>query len=148
VAETLVVRAEISELARVYDWADALGRRLALPRSTWFAIRLCIEEALSNIIRHGFAGVQDAVPPNKDVRLALEPVDQAIIMTIEDHGIAFDPLGVAAPAVPTPITGAPTGGWGIHLMRQFAQRLAYERRDGVNRLTVCFPNPAAQPRTV
>jgi anti-sigma regulatory factor (Ser/Thr protein kinase) len=143
VAETLVVRAEISELARVRDWTDSLGQRFALPQSTLFAIQLCFEEALSNIVRHGFAGSRDEVTRNKDVHLALERADDRIIVTIEDHGVAFDPLGVAAPDMPTAISEAPAGGRGIHLMRQFAQCLAYERRDGVNRLTLRFTYPTA-----
>jgi serine/threonine-protein kinase RsbW len=138
VTETLVIRAEIPELARVCDWTDALAQRLALPQSTAFAIQLCFEEALSNIVRHGFAGDPDEVARNKDVRLALETHDDAIVATIEDRGPAFDPLEVAPPAAPTAISDLPLGGRGIQLMRKLAQSLAYERRDGVNRLTLSF----------
>lgn len=136
--ETLVVQAEMAELARVRDWTDATGERLGLPQSTLFAIHLCFEEAVSNIIRHGFVARQGETPPNKDVRLALEREDSAVAATIEDHGVAFDPLGVATPSAPAAIEEATGGGLGISLMRQFAQHLAYERRGGVNCLTLRF----------
>jgi serine/threonine-protein kinase RsbW len=135
--ETLVVQAEIPQLARVSNWVDDVARLLALPQPVSFAIHLCLEEALSNIVRYGFAGDQEG-PQNKEVRLSLEQVAETIVVTIEDHGVEFDPLAVAAPLAATAITEAPAGGWGIPLMRKFARSLAYERRGGVNRLTIWF----------
>jgi anti-sigma regulatory factor (Ser/Thr protein kinase) len=137
-AEILIVRAEASELPRACDWADAMGREFALPQSTLFAIQLCFEEALSNIVQHGFADSQDKFPSNKEIRLTLERKDDTIIATIEDHGMPFDPRGHPAPVMVTEISEAPLGGRGIHLMRKFARCLDYERRNGVNRLTLCF----------
>ena len=146
--EALVVRAEISELTRVYDWAEALGRRFDVPQSTLFAIQLCFEEALSNVARFGFAVDENEVPRNTEVRLTVEPRGDQIVATIEDHGDAFDPLGVATQARPTAISEVPLGGRGIHLMRQFAQSLTYERREDINRLTLSFAyrGQAAAPR--
>jgi serine/threonine-protein kinase RsbW len=139
--ETLVVQAELGELSRVWDWADALGETLGVSRSTLFAIHLCFEEALSNIVQYAFASGLDADGRNMAVRLTLKRVDDAIIVTIDDHGVAFDPLGVAAPAVPATISEAPIGGRGIHLMRQFTRHLAYERQDGMNHLILHFAYP-------
>lgn len=136
--ETLVIRAEIRELVRVRGWADVLAQRLALPQSTTFAIQLCFEEALSNIVRHGFASAPEEEACNKNVSLALETHNDAIVATIEDCGPAFNPLEIAPPTAPTAISELPLGGRGIQLMRKFAQSLAYERRDGVNRLTLSF----------
>lgn len=137
-ADTLVVRAEIAELARVSDWTNAVATRLALPQSILFAIHLCFEEAVSNIVRYGFRDRQDLAGLNKDVCLALVREADTVIVTIEDHGAAFDPREVAAPTAPTTIDEVAIGGLGIHLMRQFAQDLAYQRLNGVNRLTLRF----------
>jgi anti-sigma regulatory factor (Ser/Thr protein kinase) len=139
--ETLVVRAEIAEMARVWDWANLLGQRLALSQSTLFAIHLCFEEALSNIVQYGFASDRDESGNSRDVHLTLERVDDTIIVTIKDYGVAFDPFEVAAPDAPATISEAPIGGRGIHLMRQFSRHIAYERRDGVNHLTLSFAYP-------
>ena len=148
-AETLIVEAEISELSRASEWAAAFGQRHALPQSTLFAIQLCIEEALSNIVQYGFADCHDVDPRNKGIHLSLKRQDNAITATIEDRGVAFDPLGVSAPAQPTAIGDVPLGGRGIHLIREFAQKLEYERLNGVNRLMLSFacPNQADTPRS-
>lgn len=136
--ETLIVRAEMVELARVSSWASEVAERLTLPRSTLFAIDLCFEEALSNIIRYGFPDQPETPGVCKDVRLAIARGTIAVTVTIEDHGLAFDPREVAAPAPPRTIGEATIGGLGIHLMRQFARDIAYQRLDGMNRLTLRF----------
>ncbi len=136
--ETLVVQAEMAELARVSEWTDDVAERLALPASILFALHLCFEEAISNIVRYGFQDRQDTAGLNKDVRLALVREADAVTVTIEDHGVAFDPGQVAPPTAPTTINEAVIGGQGIHLMRQFAQDIAYQRQDGINRLILRF----------
>ena len=138
VTETLAIRAEIAELARVGDWIEALGQRRALRQSAIFAIHLCLEEAISNIVRYGFAATGDADQESREVRLAVEERGDAVVLTVEDTGKPFDPLNVPPRAKPTTIEDVSEGGWGIHLMKQFARHLSYERRDGFNRLTLCF----------
>ncbi len=143
-SETLIVQAEMAEIARVALWAEAYAERLALPARTAFALQLCFEEAVSNIVRHGFSGQQDEAGLNRDVRLHLRHTPHDVTMTIEDFAAAFDPLSVPLPAAPASIADAQIGGQGINLMRRFAQDIAYERRDGMNRLTLRFdlPQPA------
>ena len=136
--ETLVIRAETAELARVVDWTDTLATTLNLPSSTLFAIQLCFEEAVSNVIRHGFPDGPDEAEVNKDVHLSVERRDDTVIITTADFAPAFDPLGVVPGPRPATIEEAVVGGNGIQLMRRFAQHLAYERRDGMNRLTLRF----------
>jgi serine/threonine-protein kinase RsbW len=136
--QTLVIRAEIGELARVVGWTEMLATTMSLPSSTLFAIQLCFEEAVSNIIRHGFA---DRPGKARDIQLSVERRGDAVIITAADFAPAFDPLGVVPRPRPATIEEAVVGGHGIQLMRRFAQHLSYERRDGMNRLTLCFDLP-------
>jgi anti-sigma regulatory factor (Ser/Thr protein kinase) len=135
--DTLVMRAELSELARAAVWAKALADKYSLSASTSYALQLCLEEAVSNIVRHGFAGQQ----PDEEIRLSFIAASDAVFLTIEDDAMAFDPIQVASPAMPTPLSEMRIGGLGIHLMRQFADELSYERRNGCNRLTLRFKIP-------
>nr|WP_294509269.1 ATP-binding protein [uncultured Rhodopila sp.] len=140
--ESLIVQAEITELGRVAAWAESLNETLQLPPSTAFAVQLCFEEAVSNVMRHGFVGAPGA---GKDILLALERRGDTVIAAICDRGVAFDPLAMAPPAPAASIEDAVVGGQGIHLMRTFAQRMDYERRDGMNRLTLRFIVPGPLP---
>jgi len=136
--ETLIVQAEMAELPRISAWADALAERLCIAQSVAFSIQLCLEEAFSNIVQYGFSDVEDSLDSNRDVRLVFEHDQKTATITIEDHGAPFDPLRRSEPARPTSLDNAPIGGFGIHLMRQFAQAMTYERRDSLNHLTICF----------
>ena len=102
-----------------------------------FAIDLCFEEALSNIIVP-VHGPPEAAGVNRDVRLAIARDAAAVTVTIEDHGSAFDPREVASPSLPKTIGEATIGGLGIHLMRQFTRDIVYQRLNGINRLTLEF----------
>lgn len=130
---TLAIRPELAELARVSAWTAAQGAALGLSASTLFAIDLCLEEAVSNVIRHGYAAGADA---DAAIRLELARADADMVLTIEDHAPPFDPLSVAAPDKPQSVEDAIIGGHGVALMRRFARDLAYERRGGMNRLVV------------
>ncbi|HUC18675.1 MAG TPA: ATP-binding protein [Acetobacteraceae bacterium] len=136
--ETLIVQAEMAELPRIRAWADALSERLHIAHSVAFSIQLCLEEAFSNIVLYGFSDVEDSLDSNRDVHLVFEHDEETATITIEDHGMPFDPLRRSEPAKPTSLDNAPIGGFGIHLMRHFARAMTYERRDELNHLTICF----------
>jgi len=134
----LVIRPELAEFVRIADWTEAFAQATNLPGRTKFAIELCIEEAVSNVIRHGFANATPEATHEHGIRLALAQGESGVVLTIEDDAPAFDPLGVAAPVRAESLEDAAVGGQGVELMRRFARDLAYERRDGVNRLTLGF----------
>jgi serine/threonine-protein kinase RsbW len=138
-AEEMVIQAELGELVRVGNWIEALALSLSLPAATVYAIQLCFEEAVSNIVRHGQIVPTDG---HAHVRLGVERRSGAVIVTIEDHGIPFDPRMAAVPAKPSRLEDMAIGGQGIHLMRKFAQHMDYERAVDVNRLTLRFDVPA------
>jgi len=50
-----------------------------------------------------------------------------------DDGRAFNPLEVPAPDLSLAMRDRPIGGLGIHLLRELADEVKYERRDGTNR---------------
>ena len=132
-AETLTIQADIAELARAADWLDGVATRMAIPDQTRFAIDLCLEEALANTVRHGFP---DDLTADRTVRVHIDRAGDIVTVTIEDHGMAYDPLETPEPERPATLAEAPIGGLGVHLMRRFTQAMDYQRQDGTNRLTL------------
>ncbi len=134
----LTLTSQLEDLALVLPWLQALADRYALTASTRFAIQLCLEEALSNIVRHGYRGRANQ---SITVECAPSPAGE-LVFTIEDHAPPFDPLAPsAADAAPTPqsIDELQPGGQGIRLMRRFSSRLAWQPTPSGNRLTHAFP---------
>jgi anti-sigma regulatory factor (Ser/Thr protein kinase) len=124
---------DMSGLARLGGWVDKVVTTLALAAKAEYALRLCVEEAVANVVIHGVpSGGADA----GTVTLRLHADAEALCIAIEDHCAAFDPLQAAPPERPSNLAEAREGGLGIHLMRQYAHSIDYARVAGTNRLTV------------
>jgi serine/threonine-protein kinase RsbW len=135
----LTIRPELAQLARLAAWAEDFVRLAGLPSDRVFAVQLCVEEAVANVIRH--SGAADG---REDIAVELIAAEDQVLATIADRGRSFDPTAAPAFCKPASIAEASAGRFGIHLMRTFADEMRYERRDGWNRLTLRFgPAPAA-----
>jgi serine/threonine-protein kinase RsbW len=80
--------------------------------SSCFAIRLALEEALSNAFKHG-----NKNDPNKVVRLECEVDRQVVVIDIQDEGEGFDPGSIPDPTAEENVE-IPAGR-GLTLMRAF-----------------------------
>jgi serine/threonine-protein kinase RsbW len=131
-ARRLVLRNDLAELNRLAGWIQRWVRQDVSPDVS-FALQLCLEEAVANVIMYG--------APNDDpleIAVELERNHGTLVACIEDTGRQFDPTRVPPPVVPSSLADAKVGDLGIHLVRSFASDMAYERRDGRNRLTLRF----------
>jgi len=133
----LTLRSQLGDLALLWPWVEALAAEYAVPAETTFAIHLCLEEAVSNAIRHGYHGL-----PNHTLTVSCtSPAERQLEFTFEDQAPPFDPLAKAADAeapAPSSIDELLPGGRGLHLLRTFAGTLAYERTTTGNRLIIGF----------
>lgn len=134
----LTLNGQLEDLALVLPWLKAIAAHYSVPADVQFAIELCLEESLSNIIRHGYQG-----QTNQSLTVECTPSGiTELVFTIEDHAPPFNPLASAAPApAPASFDDFPPGGQGIRLMRKFAGRLAWQQLSTGNRLTLAFAIP-------
>ena len=90
-------------------------------------IYLVMEEAVSNIIFYAYKGdVEDAV----DISLVREGGE--LIVTLIDHGIAFDPTLRKDPDITLSAEDRPIGGLGIFLIKKIMDEVSYQRVDERN----------------
>jgi serine/threonine-protein kinase RsbW len=131
-ASRLLLHRNLAELERLAVWIEGWAVR-ELSANLLFAVQLCLEEAVANIIMYS---------TTTDVRLEIvvevERRDQTLVARVEDNGSAFDPTQVPRPPAPASLAEAKVGNLGIHLMRSFASGMHYERSDSRNRLTMRF----------
>ena len=132
----LELRSDLSELKRLAEWVKAWTQQ-ELSADTSFAIQLCLEEAVANIIMHG--GARD---DHLMIVIELERKGATLIARIEDTGCEFDPTQFPSLSIAKALEDAKVGDYGIHLMRSFASGMHYERLEGRNRLTLRFGGPA------
>ena len=132
--ERLDLQSQLSDLARVPDWIERLAMQYSIPSRLQFSINLCLEEVLSNIVRHGYSSERDQGISLKFVN----PRENYFVFIVEDHAPLFDP--VHSPELPPlcPPDLGRVGGQGIRLLRQFADALEYEPLPTGNRLSMGF----------
>ncbi len=97
---------------------------------TALAVRLAIEEAFTNIYKHGYAGGEGPVAVRVDV------APRQIVATLVDEAPAFDPTDAPAPDLDSPWDQRRAGGLGCHLLRQMMDEVKYARREHGNVLTL------------
>jgi serine/threonine-protein kinase RsbW len=133
--DTLTLGGRLSEIEELAPWIESLALRHAIPPDVQFAIALCLEEAVFNVIHHGYSGEEE--DRSVVVRFLL-PRDQYVVFLVEDEASPFNPLD--APELPplSPHEEMRIGGQGLRLMRRFADTLEYEQTPDGNRLRLGF----------
>lgn len=86
-----------------------------------FGVRLALEEALVNAIKHG-----NGMDPLKSVRIRCTIDDQSVLVEIEDEGPGFIPEEVPDPTAEENLE-RPCGR-GLMLMRSFMSRVEFNDR--------------------
>jgi serine/threonine-protein kinase RsbW/sigma-B regulation protein RsbU (phosphoserine phosphatase) len=144
VSEThsLTLRNDPVELVRMMAWIDELVAKLGLSEQAAYALRLCLEEAVANVVNHAFEP-----GAAHDIHVAVWRDEGALSAEVMDDGRPFDPLAHESSPVPKDLQSAPVGGLGIKLMRGFASQIRYRRSGGMNRLSFTFAmkTPAEPP---
>src|SRR5262245_27706355 len=82
----LVLANDAAELGRLAGFVEACARRVVLPDKVSFAIQLCLEEAISNVIRHGAAAGAATW-----IVATLRRERGEVTLCVEDNGAPFDP---------------------------------------------------------
>jgi anti-sigma regulatory factor (Ser/Thr protein kinase) len=119
---------ELSEIARLIDWAEACCDADGIGGEIRFGLVLALEEAVANLMNHAFDGV---TPPHL-ISLRLDISNAAVVAEITDNGRAFDPTAVPEPDLSLPLEQRDPGGLGILLMREMMDRVVYCRSSGNN----------------
>jgi serine phosphatase RsbU (regulator of sigma subunit)/anti-sigma regulatory factor (Ser/Thr protein kinase) len=116
-------------------WAQRQAASAGLSEDLQHDLQVCLEEVLTNLIRHGVAG-----PGGKAIRVGLRPRRGRIIVCVTDRCRPFDP---ASPTRRPSTDPARIGGRGLDLLRAFAPGLVYRTGDGGNELEMTFHNDPA-----
>ena len=93
----------------------------AFPDKDTFGIKLALEEALVNAIKHG-----NGMDPDKNVRVCCEINGERVLIVDDDEGEGFDPADVPDPTEDDNLEKP--SGRGLMLMRAFMTRIEYNDR--------------------
>jgi len=135
----LELDSRLTELTRVRPWIDGLIDRLAFPDKERFAVHLCMEEALANVILHGYRN-----EPGHPIVVTAFVEAGTLSVSVDDQAppfspIEFLPVSSNGETKTRSLESVTPGGNGIRLLAKFSGALHYERLTNGNRLTIAFP---------
>jgi anti-sigma regulatory factor (Ser/Thr protein kinase) len=123
--------ANIENLHEILFLIDEAGSLLITEKSVLYKIRLGCEEAVVNIIKHGYASGNQGI-----IHIECWIEGGKLMIVLEDNGVAFNPLEYSKSL--TSIQRPENGGMGIQLMLKAADRIHYLREGNKNHLSLTF----------
>lgn len=128
---SLHLRNDLSELVTLSRNLEEFATSLGLSKRTLFQLNLVIDELVTNIINYAY---RDDAEHRITVIVRFE--EGSFVIRVEDDGIPFNPVLSEVPDCSRPVERRVVGKLGIHLARQFADDLVYERFGNKNVLTI------------
>lgn len=110
--ERFVMPSRREEIDAAMDAVIAALNRFGYEQASAFAIRLALEEALTNAVRHG-----NKNDPKRTVTLQCDISERETTLDVQDQGEGFDPQAVPDPTA-TENLDIPSGR-GLMLMKSF-----------------------------
>jgi serine/threonine-protein kinase RsbW len=130
--DRLVVSNDTKYLIVVRDFVARLIRQSRLPREEENKVILAVDEAVTNIIEHGYDEGVDG-----SIEIEIEAADDQFKVVIRDSGRVFNPESIPDPDMKEHVQRGHKKGLGIFLMRQIMDEVRYKFKDGVkNELTL------------
>jgi anti-sigma regulatory factor (Ser/Thr protein kinase) len=127
----ICIRNDIAEMAAVRNAIREFAAANQLNPEVLFALELCFEELVTNVILHGCKGDRF-----HSIEISLSMERETVVMQIKDDGIAFDPTRAQPPDLDVPPEHRRIGGLGIHLVRNYVDRMEYTRDGAFNLVTL------------
>jgi anti-sigma regulatory factor (Ser/Thr protein kinase) len=119
-AARLTFPSDPAKLADVRRTIRASAERCGFAESEVDAIALAIDEALANVIKHGYAGRTDG-RIDLEVRSLDSTAGSGIEIYIRDYGCQIDPTKIAG----RKLDDVRPGGLGVHIIRSIMDEVVY-----------------------
>ena len=133
----LVISSELAEICKTQRTVLGQVSAAGYNKNATFAIKLALDEALNNAVRHGNSG-----NPDKQVIVEYSIDDSAVQIVITDEGGGFSPRKVRNPTLDENLDRP--HGRGIMLMKAYMTDVRYNKRG--NRVTLVKRRDCSLPK--
>jgi len=125
---------ERAAIDAIQDRVLAVAERRGFSKESVFAIRLAMEEAISNAFRHGHKDL----PSDSPITVDYEVANDTIRIAVQDQGPGFHPEAIKDPTLDENIEEP--SGRGLMLMKAFMATVRYNKVG--NRVELLYRKPA------
>jgi serine/threonine-protein kinase RsbW len=124
------INAEISSLTEILDGIAILLEEQGFPFELISDVQLAADEAITNIILHGYEGREGTI------HIIAKVTGGEVEISVEDMAPPFDPTSYISHLGTEEIPDRPPGGLGIILIRNVMDEVRYQYESGKNILTM------------
>jgi len=137
--EEIVVPASMAHLKEIRDFIEQIGKKYKISDKIINSFKLVVDEACTNIIRHGYKDI-------KDGKITIRTIIRRLSLTIVviDQGRSFDPRQVKDPDLQKYVQIGKKGGLGIHMMRKLMDDIQYNITSHGNELRLAKTREAVE----
>jgi serine/threonine-protein kinase RsbW len=126
----LSLSAEGRNLIKVRNFVVRYGRKMNLTLKQVSEVKLAVDEAVSNIIRHAYEGKKGGF------QVEMIKQEDSVVIKIKDQGVAFDWHSVLEPDLYQYVETRRKGGLGIWLIKKLIDEVEYSRVEDTNVLSM------------
>lgn len=128
----ITLAAEFASLARFRDLIKEAARdHPQVDEQVTYDLQLAIDEACTNIITHGYKGMDPG-----SIILELEVEAGAVRMVLTDFGHEFEPASAPQPDLDAALEDREPGGFGLYFIYQTMDQVDYACGEDGNHLTL------------
>lgn len=125
----LKLQAELGLLSDIREYAIETATALGVTPSAFMDLRLAIDEAVTNILTHGYGGPGE-------IELELSAVNSDLIVQLRDKAPTFDPALAPQVDLRAPDQRENPGGFGVFLMASAMDEINHRATENGNELTM------------
>ena len=115
----LTLEASLDDLATIREFIDSACGSYNIDSDIISDIRLAVDEAVTNVIEHGYGGSSGAL----EIRVDLQGSD--IVIRIHDSASTFNPLEHNDVCLDSPLKKQKPGGYGIFIIKKIMDEVDY-----------------------
>ena len=122
--------AELESLQKFRDFITECCAQHDIPRDIVLDLKLAVDEACTNVIEHGYKGMDPG-----SIILSFRIELDRILVQITDFGHIFEPASAPKPDVEAALEDREIGGLGLYLIYQTMDNIDYQSSEDGNTLT-------------
>ena len=126
----MTIGSDIAEIPKVSAWLEEVMRGSGFSEEAILDTQLAVEEAITNVIVHGYK------EPGGVVEITSHVNSDRVKVEIADTAPRFDPLSMPEPDLDGSIEERRIGGLGVFLIRQVMNGVSYRYENGKNILVL------------
>jgi anti-sigma regulatory factor (Ser/Thr protein kinase) len=122
--------AELESLSVFREFISDCCAKFNVPNETVFELKLAVDEACTNVIEHGYKGMDPG-----SIILSFRIESDRILVQLTDFGHVFEPAEAPKPDLEAALEDRPLGGMGLYLIYQMMDNIDYKSSEDGNTLT-------------